>query len=137
MVITMESHMLQILLVTSHEDSLSAFASALLTDGDVDLSWAESGEKALVIASNTTIDLAIAEEEVGDMTGLEFASRLLSVNPMITCATLSRLSSEDFHEASEGLGLMAQLPIKPGKEHAEDLLQRLRHLKSLTRPAKK
>jgi len=53
---------------------------------------------------------------------------------MITCASVSSLSPEDFHEASEGLGLMAQLPIQPGKEHAEELLQRLRYLKNLTGP---
>jgi len=127
--------MLKLLLVSPDKDSLSAFASALVKDGDVDLSWAESGERALEIASDTNIDLAVTEERLGDMTGLEFAGRLLSVNPMITCASVSSLSPEDFHEASEGLGLMAQLPIQPGKKHAEELLQRLRYLKNLTVPA--
>ena len=126
--------MLKLLLVSPDKDSLSAFASALVKDGDVDLSWAESGERALEIASDTNIDLAVTEESLGDMTGLKFAGRLLSVNPMITCASVSSLSPEDFHEASEGLGLMAQLPIQPGKEHAEELLQRLRYLKNLTGP---
>ena len=126
--------MLKLLLVSPDKDSLSAFASALVKDGDVDLSWAESGERALEIASDTNIDLAVTEESLGDMTGLKFAGRLLSVNPMITCASVSRLSPENFHEASEGLGLMAQLPIQPGKEHAEELLQRLKYLKNLTGP---
>ena len=124
--------MLKLLLVSPDKDSLSAFASALVKDADVDLSWAESGERALEIASDTNIDIAVTEESLGDMTGLEFAGRLLSVNPMITCASVSSLSPEDFHEASEGLGLMAQLPIQPGKELAEELLQRLRYLKGLT-----
>ena len=123
--------MLKLLLVSPDKDSLSAFASALVKDGDVDLSWAESGERALEIASDTNIDLAVTEESLGDMTGLKFAGRLLSVNPMITCASVSSLSAENFHEASEGLGLMAQLPIQPGKEHAEEVLQRLRYLKGL------
>ena len=126
--------MLKLLLVSPDKDSLSAFASALVKDADVDLSWAESGERALEIASHANIDLAVTEERLGDMTGLEFAGRLLSVNPMITCASVSSLSAENFHEASEGLGLMAQLPIQPGKEHAEELLQRLRYLKNLTGP---
>jgi len=123
--------MLKLLLVSPDEDSLSGLASALMEHGDVDLSWAESGEKALDIASDTAIDLVVADERLGDMTGLEFAGRLLSVNPMINCASVSHLSSENFHEVSEGLGLMAQLPIQPSKEDAEKLLQRLRNLKSL------
>lgn len=122
--------MLKLLLVSPNKASLSGLASALVEHGDVDLSWAESGEKALEIASDTAIDLVVTDERLGDMTGLEFAGRLLSVNPIINCASVSHLSPEDFHEVSEGLGLMAQLPIQPSKEDAEKLLQRLRNLKS-------
>jgi len=122
--------MLKLLLVSPNKASLSGLASALVEHGDVDLSWAESGEKALEIASDTAIDLVVTDERLGDMTGLEFAGRLLSVNPIINCASVSRLSPEDFHEVSEGLGLMAQLPIQPSKEDAEKLLQHLRNLKS-------
>ena len=123
--------MLKLLLVSPNKASLSGLASALMEHGDVDLCWAESGEKALEIASDTAIDLVVTDERLGDMTGLEFAGRLLSVNPIINCASISHLSSENFHEVSEGLGLMAQLPIQPSKEDAEKLLQRLRNLKSL------
>ncbi len=122
--------MLKLLLVSPNKASLSGLASALVEHGDVDLSWAESGEKALDIASDTAIDLVVTDERLGDMTGLEFAGRLLSVNPIINCASVSHLSSEDFREVSEGLGLMAQLAIQPSKEDAEKLLQRLRNLKS-------
>jgi len=122
--------MLKLLLVSPNKASLSGLASALVEHGDVDLSWAESGEKALEISSDTAIDLVVTDERLGDMTGLEFAHRLLSVNPIINCASVNHLSPEDFHEVSEGLGLMAQLPIQPSKEDAERILQRLRNLKS-------
>jgi DNA-binding NarL/FixJ family response regulator len=123
--------MLKLLLVSPNKASLSGLASALVEHGDVDLSWAESGEKALDLASDTAIDLVITDERLGDMSGLEFAGRLLSVNPMINCASVSHLSPENFREVSEGLGLMAQLPIQSDKEDAKKLLQRLRQLKNL------
>ena len=123
--------MFKLLMVSPSKDSLSGLASALAEHGDVDLSWAESGERALDIASETAIDLVITDEGLGDMTGLAFADRLLSVNPSINCASVSRLSAEDFHDVSEGLGLMAQLPVRPGKEDAEMLIQCLRNLNSL------
>lgn len=123
--------MLKLLLVSPDKDALSGLASALVEHGDIDLSRAASGEKALNIASNTAIDLVVTAESLGDMTGLEFASRLLSVNPTIHCASVSHLSPENFHKVSEGLGLMAQLPIQPGKEDAEELLRHLRYLKGL------
>ena len=127
-----ENIMLKLLLVSPDENSLSGLASALKEHEDVDICWADSGERALDIASDPAIDLVVTDELLGDMTGFEFASRLLSVNPRINCASVSNLSPEEFHEASEGLGLMAQLPIHPNKEDANKLLQHLRNLKGLT-----
>ena len=123
--------MFKILLVSPDKNSLDGLASALAEHADVDLSWAESGKTALEIATDSAIDLVVTDESLGDMTGLEFAGRLLSVNPMINCASVSRLSPEKFHEISEGLGIMVQLPVKPDKEDAEKLLQRLKDIKNL------
>lgn len=123
--------MLKLLLVCPDRDSLSDFASALKGHDDVELYWAESGEIALDMASGSAIDLVVTDEDPGDMTGLELARRLNLVNPMINCASVSSLSSEKFREASEGLGLMAQLPVQPGKKDAEELLQNLRNIKGL------
>ena len=123
--------MLLLMVVSPGNDSLSDLALALVEHDDVRLLWAESAKKALDIASVKTIDLIITDERLRDSTGLELAARLLTVNPMINCASVSHLSHESFHEASEGLGIMAQLPIHPGKEHAESLLHRLRQIKNL------
>ena len=121
----------RLLLVTSNKDSLSLLASTLAAQDGVDLSWAQSGDKALDMISNTAFDLVVTDERLGDMTGLELAAKLISINPMINCAAVSSLSPEDFHEASEGLGLMDQLPLRSGKEEADNLLQRLIDLKNL------
>lgn len=123
--------MFKILIVSPDKNSLYNLASALVEHTEVDLSWAESGKTALEIATDSAIDLVVTDESLGDMTGLEFADRLLSVNPMINCASISRLSPEKFHEISEGMGIMVQLPFQPGKEHAEELLQRLKKIKML------
>lgn len=124
--------MLKLLLVSPEKEALSGLASALEKYPDVDLSWAESGNAALNIISDRPVDLLVTDENLGDMTGLELTGRLLAVNPMVNCAAVSSLSSQDFHEASEGLGLLMQLPIQAGEEHAEDLLRHLRQIKELT-----
>lgn len=120
--------MLKILLASPDELSLSAFVSVLKKDKDVQLSWAESGIIALDMVSETAFDLVVTDEKLRDMTGLDFAEKLVAINPMVNCATVSSLSSKEFHEASEGLGLLAQLPVNPAKEHAEPLLKTLRQL---------
>jgi len=128
----METTLLKLLLVSADQDSLSGLASAIRERDDANLLQADSGEDALKIAADTVIDLVVADEKLRDMTGLEFADKLVSVYPMIHCALVSGLSPENFHEVSEGLGIMAQLPMHPGKEHAEELLERLWHIKNLT-----
>ena len=120
---------IKLLLVTPTRKALGDFASALKTNDEVELLWAESGGNALAIAAETLVDLVVTDEFLGDMTGLELAEKILSVNPMINCAAVSSLSSKEFHEASEGLGLLAQLPALPGKEQAEELLQRIKNIK--------
>jgi DNA-binding NarL/FixJ family response regulator len=121
--------MMKFLLVSPDKSSLSELASALKEHDDVELLATESGKKALAMVSESAVDLVVTDEELGDMTGLEFARRLISLNPMINCATVSGLEPERFHEVSEGLGLMDQLPTRPGKEDAERLLRNLRLIK--------
>ncbi len=57
--------MLKLLIVSPDKNSLSGLASALVEHADVDLSWAESGETALEIASDYVIDLVVTDESLG------------------------------------------------------------------------
>lgn len=124
--------MIKILLVTPEKEPFSEFAGILKKKEGVELFWMSTGQEALEAISDNPVDLVIVNENIGDMTGIEFMNKLLPINPMINCAAVSPLSSEDFHEASEGLGVLAQLPVNPGEFEAEDLLKRLKDLKDLT-----
>jgi hypothetical protein len=53
---------------------------------------------------------------------------LLMVNAMVNTAVVSPLSDQEFHEASEGLGVLARLPLMPDKRDAARLLHKLRQL---------
>ena len=124
--------MIKILLVTSEREPFSEFATVLRKEDDVELTWAATGQEALEAISDNPVDLVIVNENIGDMTGIEFMKKLLPINPMINCAAVSPLAPEEFHEASEGLGVLVQLPVDPGEPEAEDLLKRLKKLKDLT-----
>jgi len=126
--------MIKLLLVTPDKGPFNEFASALAHNDDVELSWAESGQRALDMLPNTSLDLVVADEKLGDMTGMEFIETLVAANPMINCATVSPLPPDEFHERSEGLGILAQLPVQPGANDAEKLLKLLNHLKNLLQP---
>lgn len=121
--------MLKLLFVSSDKNSLSDLAMALKEYDDVELLTVESGETALSMISKSVVDLVITDEKLSDMTGLAFAEKIILLNPMINCVAISSLPPEEFHAASEGLGLMDQLPVQPGKEDAEKLLRTLRYIK--------
>jgi CheY-like chemotaxis protein len=124
--------MIKILLVTPEKEIFSEFASTLRKNEDVELSWAANGQEALEEIPDNPVDLVVVNENIGDMTGIEFMKKLLPINPMINCSAVSALAPEEFHEASEGLGVLVQLSVNPGKFEAEDLLKQLINLKDLT-----
>ena len=117
--------MMKILLLTSDKDSLNVFSTAIAEDANTDLLWAISGNEALSIIKNTKIQLVVADEKLEDMTGLEFIKKLVMINPFVNCMLLSPLSHDDFHEVTEGLGVLMQLPLQPGERDASALLQYL------------
>lgn len=104
---------------------------ALRGQGDIELEVSPSGEEALARLSGKAFDLVVADENLGDMTALELSRRLLKINPMINCAVVSSLSPEEFHEASEGLGIMTQLPQDPGAKDADMLISTLKQIKGM------
>jgi two-component SAPR family response regulator len=124
----MELFMFKIMLVSHDKNFFSDFVISLSQNTDVEITSAESGEGALKKISSTAVDLVVTDEDLGDMSNIEFAGRLVKINPMINCALVSSLSPEAFHEASEGLGIMSQLSAHPGKREADGLMEKLRIL---------
>ncbi len=94
--------------------------------------WAVTGDQALKTIEKQAVDLVVTDERLGDMTGLNLIKRLLAVNPMINAAAVSSLSKEAFHEASEGLGILMQLPPRPDRADGERLMAHLNKILGLT-----
>lgn len=122
--------MLHILLVSRNTTSISALKAGF-EENDVQTAWAESGRHALSKLAERNFDLVVTDENLGDMTGLEFIKAFIAQKPMVNCAVVSSLLPEDFHEASEGLGILMQLPVNPGHEYAGKLLEHLKKILNL------
>jgi DNA-binding NtrC family response regulator len=123
--------MIRILIAGRGTASLSALKSAL-DESDTQITHMDSGRKALSVISEKEFDLLIADEKLADMTGIELIESVISKRPMLDCAMISSLSSDDFHEATEGLGILMQLPVQPGKQEAEQLLGHLQKIHSFS-----
>jgi CheY-like chemotaxis protein len=123
---------IKVLLTSRDEASMSDFRAGL-DKNRVQTAWEKSGSLALARITQENFDLVVADENLADMSGLEFCEKVISQNPMVNLAAVSSLSPADFHEASEGLGIMMQLPVRPGQKQAEKLLNQLTTIMSLAR----
>jgi len=126
--------MIHILIAGRDRASLSVFKTAL-EESDAQTTCRMSGHRALSAASEDVFDLLVTDENLSDMTGLELIESVITSQPRLNCAVVSTLSSADFHEASEGLGILMQLPAEPGKKEADQLLEHLKKIQSYTKSA--
>jgi CheY-like chemotaxis protein len=97
---------------------------------------AATGIDGLMLLKGKQIDLVIVDEQLGDMDGIAFVKQLVKINPLIHTAIVSALTAEEFHEATEGLGVLMQLPLEPREKEAEALLAVLAKIGALLQPAK-
>ena len=98
--------MLHIVLATARPQAMQAFAAALAADPEVNLQRVISGAEALEAARTTAPHLVIIDADLPDTAPLDLVGKLLMVNAMVNTAVVSPLSDEEFHEASEGLGIL-------------------------------
>lgn len=128
--------MAQLLFVTP-EPSRFADLSAGIASLKVTVNWATSGGRALETLGRHPVDLVVADEDLGDMTGLGLIGRLVALNPMINCAVVSSLSEKAFHEASEGLGILMSLPSRPSRADGQRLMTHLNQVLGFTTSIKR
>ena len=115
-----------IILISERQNQLSDFINALQKDGEVYILTAATFEEAIQMVARQVPALIVVDEQVGNLAGLDLVRLLMEVNAFINTAVFSALSEEEFHHHSEGLGILARLPIQPEKKDARRLLDLLR-----------
>ena len=130
-----EQKIIKILLVSQDTPAMAAFKAGL-EENQVQTAWAQSGGNAIAKIDEESFDLVVTDENLGDMTGLECIEKVISIKPMVNCTAITSLLPADFHEASEGLGILMPLPVRPGKEQAEKLLVQLKTILNLAEQAR-
>ncbi len=118
--------MLHILLVSVRGENIRAFTKGLSSDPEVCLNLVTSGAEALNIVRAKCPDLVIVDSGYPDTDSLGLVREIISANAMANIAVVSPLSEADFHDRSEGLGVLCRLPPEPGGFDSKALLQKLR-----------
>jgi CheY-like chemotaxis protein len=126
---------LTIVFIAKDFSRFSVLVERLRQEQDVELIPVTTGAAGLAKLKNKPLDLVIVDEQLDDMSGIEFIKQFVTVNPLANTAIVGSLPGAQFHAATEGLGVLMQLPPYPGKEDAEALLTVLAKISGLLAPA--
>lgn len=123
--------MSHILFASKEFDSLSVFIGELETGLGYTISRVSSGKDLLKKVEDASIKVVILGMELIDGSSLAAAISLTKKQPLINVGMVSDLSSGDFHEETEGLGIFMQLPPTPSEEDAQKMHQYLESIAAL------
>ena len=114
---------IHIALFTEDSFRFADFSAALRENANLCLSEFKSAEQVWESLGGLNIDVAVVAEQLEDISGLQFIKMLVPKHPFITCALLSPLSPEDFHQATEGYGVCMHLPVYPARGDAYKMIK--------------
>ncbi len=118
---------MHVILATGDKTRLVEVAQGIEPSGAA-IDWVTSGQAVLETIVANPVDLVVADEDLGDMPGLALVKQLVRTNPLINCALVSSLTPEEYHEASEGLGLLMQLPPEPSIADGQQVMARMNQI---------
>ena len=111
-----------IVFVAKNFSRFSILVPRLRREQDVELIPVATGAAGLAQLKGKPLDLVIVDEQLDDMSGIAFVKQLVKVNPLANTAIVGSLADEVFHEVTEGLGVLMQLPTLPTEQDAEAML---------------
>lgn len=114
-----------IVVATNRPDELTSFLGPLRAMAEARVALAGDGAAALELVRAEAPDFVIVDEGLADMRPFDLVLEIMKINAMINTVAMSALSDEDFHEASEGLGILACVPLSPDEADGARLAEKL------------
>lgn len=120
------------ILVISEDNTTFDTLVPVIEKSNFTLLHTNSGQDAIEKIRSQKIDVAIVADSLSDMSGLDCVKLIVPANPFINCALESSLSSDDFHEVTEGYGLFMQFSMPPQATESASMLEKLTKIYQLT-----
>jgi DNA-binding response OmpR family regulator len=114
-----------IFIVGSRPDAWREFREVLVREPGTVVETAETGASVLEMIKSRPPALVIIDYPLPDFKPFALVLEIIKINAMVQTAVVSSLSDEEFHEKSEGLGIMAHFPSIPTASDAPALMDRL------------
>jgi CheY-like chemotaxis protein len=128
---------MKILLIGNEWSVFDGMARRLEQEDDFRLVYVGSGAAGLEQLRENgkkAVHLVIVGGHLSDMAGIRFIRQLVRINPLVNTAVVGSMPDKVFHEETEGLGVLMQLPPYPGEQDAEKLLAMLKKITGMMQP---
>jgi DNA-binding response OmpR family regulator len=112
-------------IATENRSFFEPILENLVKDGRIEVDWASDDAGTLTPVKAARPDLLIVDARIEGRDGFDLCRQVLQVDAFVNMAAVSDLDDDEFHEASEGLGLIGRLPSRPAVEDFERLLDLL------------
>jgi DNA-binding NtrC family response regulator len=117
-----------IVLASPRVDHWSEFERALRDALHLEVVGFRTGAEALNAVRGKKVIAMVVDASMEDLTGVALVREVIQINAMIHIAMASDQPETDFHEETEGLGILMQLPPAPDAAAADRLATSLRQL---------
>lgn len=116
---------MSIVLATARPEPLSEFTAGLTRESGLEVELAPTGAMALELIKTEKPKLVVVDEGLPDIKPLELVREIVMASAMTLTAVVTSMTEDDFHEASEGYGVLMALPALPAREHGKELAELL------------
>lgn len=123
--------MYTLLLVSPRMGDLSDFTATISAQPDITIHQVDSRKDALRMVREQKPHLVIIDQEIRDKNPLDLVMELLVINAMINTAMITSMDADEWHEKSEGLGMMPPISNPPTEKDAHTLLESFRKMPGL------
>jgi len=110
---------------------LSDFTATISAQPDITIHQVDSRKDALRMVREQKPHLVIIDQEIRDKNPLDLVMELLVINAMINTAMITSMDADEWHEKSEGLGMMPPISNPPTEKDAHTLLESFRKMPGL------
>lgn len=123
--------MYTLVLVSPRMGDLNDFTATISAQPDITIHQVDSRKDALRMVRERNPHLVIIDQEIRDKNPLDLVMELLAVNAMINTTMITSMDADEWHEKSEGLGMMPPISDPPTEKDALALLQAFRKMPGL------
>lgn len=116
---------LRIIVASTRQAALEHFTRALAMETGAAVHRIQEADQALGLVRDAAPTLVVIDAKGAVKEPKQLIMDILTANAMVHTAVLTPLSSEEFHEEFEGLGVLTNLPEDPNGSEARRLARLL------------